>query len=495
MLELPHRHEPAISVCSEYTERPNSLDAPASEESEASRRSIARQRFKGAVRSVIMMQQQQAGQTPLYLRPFMPPRTPSFDRNSTTGMSPTRFSSIGLNTIRGQRVSTLIPKLKTLEPLQELANHTALVRHLQFSPNGKYLATSSWDRSSIIFRVGESFSTQAVLVHVRGFIGQVAWSATGMILLTRLTRGIKVWTEDGLCKRTIDRPHSVSSIAWLPNSETQFFSVEGSDVFKLDTQGKVLDSYHFGRIQLHNVAVTPDGQRLLGVGPLLAAPNGLHPSRTTRVEKRIIVFNIETRTFENQTPVVNDVRDITISKRGGNVLISFERKTPPQLWKMELVRDARGQPYAQVARLLLRHTYLPKAQVDFAGSSYFGGKEDQLVLCAGKSGDIHIWDRDSAALLHYIRPQTFGGDLTCVAWNHSTDEPFMFATGSHDGTVRIWTTPAGDRSSDDASYLERRTDAGVSDQSSPILSPPPVPGSSRREKAPTIRTTFSIGPG
>jgi hypothetical protein len=30
--------------------------------------------------------------------------------------------------------------------------------------------------------------------------------------------------------------------------------------------------------------------------------------------------------FKSQTPVVNDVRDITISKRGGNVLISFERK-------------------------------------------------------------------------------------------------------------------------------------------------------------------------
>ncbi|KAG1752309.1 uncharacterized protein EDB91DRAFT_1101781 [Suillus paluster] len=505
MIELPHHQEIAISVCSEYTERPNSMEGHPSEESDASRRAIARQRFKGAVRSVIMMQQQQAGQPHPYLRPFMPPRTPSFDRNSSGGMSPTRFSSLALNTIRGQRVSTLIPKLKTLEPLQDLSVHTALVRHLQFSPNGKYLATSSWDRSSVIFRVGESFSTQAVLVHVRGFIGQVAWSASGTILLTRLTRGLKVWTEDGLCKRTIDRPHSVSSIAWLPASETQFFSVEGSDVFKLDVQGRVLDSYHFGRIQLHNVAVTPDGQRLLGVGPLLAAPNGLHPSRTTRVEKRIIVFNVETRQFENQTPVVNDVRDITISKRGGNVLISFERKTPPQLWKMELVRDARDRehPYAQIARLLLRHTYLPKAHVDFAGPSYFGGKEDQLVLCAGKAGDIHIWDRDTAALLHYIRPQTFGGDLTCVAWNHSTDEPFMFATGSHDGTVRIWTTPAGDRSSDDASYLERRTDVGttVSDQyaSSPILGPPPVPqaGPSRRgrERAPTIRTTFTLSQG
>jgi WD40 repeat protein len=89
-----------------------------------------------------MMQQAQSGQMPLYLRPFMPPRTPSFDRTSATGMSPTRFSSIGLNTIRGQRVSTLIPKLKTLEPIQDISIHTALVRHLQFSPNGKYLATS-----------------------------------------------------------------------------------------------------------------------------------------------------------------------------------------------------------------------------------------------------------------------------------------------------------------------------------------------------------------
>ncbi|KAG1736997.1 WD40-repeat-containing domain protein [Suillus lakei] len=375
--------------------------------------------------SVIVMQQQQAG------RPLMPQRIPSFDWNSAVGMSPTRPSSVDLDAIRGPR-ATLIPKLKTLEPVQDLSTHTALVRHLQFSPSGKYLATSSWDRSS------DGFSIHAILVHVRGFIGQVAWSDSSTLLLTRLPRGIKVWTEDGLCKKTIERPHSVSSVVWLPANETQFFSVEGSRVLKL-----VLDSYHFGGIQLHNVAVTPDGQRLLGVGPLLAAPNGMHPSRTTRVEKCIVVFNIETRTFENQTPVFNDVRDITMSKRGGNVLISFEYKTPPQLWKMELVRDTkdRENPYAQTARLILRHMYEPIAHVDFVGPSYFGGMDDQLVLCAGKAGDIHIWERDTAILLHYIRPQVFGGDLTCVAWNHSTDDPLMLATGSHDGTVHIWKTP------------------------------------------------------
>lgn len=117
------------------------------------------------------------------------------------------------------------------------------------------------------------------------------------------------------------------------------------------------------------------------------------------------------------------------------------------------------------------------------------------------AGDIHIWERDTAILLHYVRPQPFGGDLTCIAWNYSTDDPFMLATGSHDGTVRIWTTPAGDRVSDDASYIEGRTDAGVSfsdhsvSASSSILGPVPTLGPSRRvrEKAPTIRTTFSQG--
>jgi len=143
-------------------------------------------------------------------------------------------------------------------------------------------------------------------------------------------------------------------------------------------------------------------------------------------------------------------------------------KAPPQLWKVETVKkqtDSPDAPPETIARLSLRHTYMPKASVDFAGPSYFGGKDDQLIVCAGKgqpslpllkwlidkffanvfihipytAGDIHIWDRESGALLHHVRAQMVGGDLTCVAWNPAAD-PFMFATGSHDGAVRIWTS-------------------------------------------------------
>lgn len=100
---------------------------------------------------------------------------------------------------------------------------------------------------------------------------------------------------------------------------------------------------------------------------------------------------------------------------------------------------------------------MPSADVDFAGTSYFGGKDDQIILCAGKSkfvwtsisitidilnaplpdGHIHIWDRESATLLHDLRAPD--GDLTGIAWNTVSDSP-MFATGSHNGAVKIWTS-------------------------------------------------------
>ena len=38
----------------------------------------------------------------------------------------------------------------------------------------------------------------------------------------------------------------------------------------------------------------------------------------------------------------------------------------------------------QTVKLSLRHTYIPKTAGDFAGPGSFGGRDDELVLCAGK---------------------------------------------------------------------------------------------------------------
>ncbi len=49
--------------------------------------------------------------------------------------------------LRSSRVAVLVPKLKSLETTQDLASHAGLVRHLQFSPDGNYLATARCVRS------------------------------------------------------------------------------------------------------------------------------------------------------------------------------------------------------------------------------------------------------------------------------------------------------------------------------------------------------------
>jgi len=119
------------------------------------------------------------------------------------------------------------------------------------------------------------------------------------------------------------------------------------------------------------------------------------------------------------------------------ILISYENEAPPQLWRMAMVKDGGG---SKDARLAYVRSYRPKGKVDFAGPSYFGGTtKDDLVLVPTKNAEILVWDRDTGTLLHTLKTKD-GGELTGVAWNYASDQ-FMLASASHDGTVRLWTTP------------------------------------------------------
>lgn len=92
--------------------------------------SPSRGRFAQAVRNVIRMQQ-----ATQLTRSFSPALLmPDGTRRQDTLPMPVPMQA--------SRVAGLVPKLRGLMPTQVLEAHQALVRHLQFSPNGKFLATS-----------------------------------------------------------------------------------------------------------------------------------------------------------------------------------------------------------------------------------------------------------------------------------------------------------------------------------------------------------------
>ncbi|KAF8708086.1 negative gluconeogenesis, partial [Rhizoctonia solani] len=389
-----------------------------------------------------------------------PPSPPVRSMSSPSVMSDSRHRrDSSEHELIPARIQTYVPMLRTLRSSQLLTEHVALVKHLQFSPDGKFLATCSWDRTALIWRVGAGpygeFELMHKLVHtarVGGFVGQVAWSPNGEQLLTKQLKSIKVWSsKTGVCERTIDQKRSVQAITWMPKGQ-RFLSIEwktessqadkrvqhaenilGSDLIVVSTDGTKLQEHHLPRLQVWDAAVVPDEERLVAVATLIRTEQERRPVKS-RHEKRILIYNLNTKEIENQVPLLQEVRDITLTEEGNYALVSYENKAPPQAWRIDKILREGKQ------RLVLAHTYFTKYPVDFAGPSYFGGVKDTFVLAASKSGEIYIWERSSGVLLHSLKAPD--QELTNLAWNHKSPSGFMFASAAHDGMVRIWTTTA-----------------------------------------------------
>lgn len=128
----------------------NSVDA-------ASTTSPARSRFTHAVRSVMMIQNMSGG----LASAFTSNRQRTTLRDPAGAAADVTKKELELDMARGSRVSVLVPKLKQLESVYDLMGHQALVKHLQFSPDGKLLATSRYSfcaRASLLGGVTDSRS-------------------------------------------------------------------------------------------------------------------------------------------------------------------------------------------------------------------------------------------------------------------------------------------------------------------------------------------------
>lgn len=179
-----------------------------------------------------------------------------------------------------------------------------------------------------------------------------------------------------------------------------------------------------------------------------------------------------TRFDNSRVPVLHEVRDITLARNDQVALVSYENKVsgPFVLGKFASLSNQLSRRHhlncgnsTQSRTLFGSHSDIRTCQRSLSISLALATSEARTtswysalervsggapvvkhglgqLTDTSLAGDIHIWDRESGTLLQHIRAQTVGGDLTCIAWNHAWDT-FMFATGSHDGGVRIWTTP------------------------------------------------------
>ncbi|BFZ54260.1 hypothetical protein PYCC9005_001293 [Savitreella phatthalungensis] len=345
----------------------------------------------------------------------------------------------------------------------QLMDQREEVWHVQFSPTGTFLATSSSDGTIIIYttrdwevlhvlnrRTTEQAQADRQANIWRGVTYVVFSPDESTLLACSQDPAIALWDiATGLRLNMISHTHRqpVSCAAFLPKSARSTGFVSGAldrQMNLYDMTGEVLHTWEPGRV--YDLKVSEDGRFLAVVAE----------------NNRVQVYDLESREMVNQMQSSWQLTCLTISKDSRRILLSCSplQDGPHHAHTTEV------QEYSLPDLKMLRR-YEGQKQGEFVIRSSYGGYDEQFVLSGSEDADVVIWHRLSETLIERVPGHT--KSVGCVVWNPAVDAEW--ASGSDDGTVRIWTIGSGPDSARNVSPPPPTKDA-------PAASSTPLPPAS-----------------
>ncbi|XP_022739195.1 WD repeat-containing protein 26-like [Durio zibethinus] len=294
------------------------------------------------------------------------------------------------------------------QTLQILQAHTDEVWFLQFSHNGKYLASSSNDKSAIIWEVdanGVSFKRK--LSGHQKPISSVSWSPDDHELLTcGVEEVVRRWdVPSGECLHVYEKAGlGMVSCGWSPDGKWIFSGVNDKSICMWELDGKELECWKGPRtLKISDLEITNDGKQIISICRERAI---LLLDREAKVERFI---------EEDQT-----ITSFSLSRDNRFLLVNLLNQEI-HLWNIEgdvkLVSKYRGH---KRTRFIIR--------------SCFGGLEQAFIASGSEDSLVYIWHRGRGELIEALPGHS--GAVSCVSWNPAN--PHMLASASDDRTIRIW---------------------------------------------------------
>ncbi|WP_055074966.1 WD40 repeat domain-containing protein [Pseudanabaena sp. 'Roaring Creek'] len=300
------------------------------------------------------------------------------------------------NYIEGRTFGRFWEVIYNIREANRLEGHSNGVRSVAFSPDGKIIASGSFDNSIKLWNL-EGKELQTLTGHSNG-VRSVAFSPDGKTIASgSFDKSIKLWNLEGKELRTLTgHSNAVLSIAFSPNGKTIASSSSDKTIKLWNLEGKELQMLNVHSTVL-SVTFSPDGK-------IIASGSS---------DKTIKLWNLEGKELQTLTGHSNDVLSVAFSP-DGKTIASGSDDNSIKLWNLE----------GKELQTLTGHSNKVRS-VAFS-------PDGKTIASSGFDKSIKLWNLEGKEL------QTLTGHSNRVRSITFSPDGKTIASGSSDKSIKLW---------------------------------------------------------
>jgi WD40 repeat protein len=327
---------------------------------------------------------------------------------------------------------------------RRVRGHSAAVVDAVFSPDGRTVATASFDKTVKLWDAGTGREVRTLAAEHDDNLTAIAYSTDGRMLAVGEFKGrIHIWDPaTGAELHTFTHDRQVSALAFSPDGTliaSASWDVGDQVVVRELATGAIRHRLAVGDMPATAIGFSRDG-RLLAAGG--TGVTFLWDAATGR----------QLHSLTGQDGIIHD-----LAFSAGGLLATASRKGTVRIWSAEDGRSVRTFTLAgpglsvafspddrliaytdgesgRLASAATGEPVLDLAESEAALASIaFSSDGSRLVTAGGKATEATLWDAASGRLLRVLGPRPIGLHALSFAGDGA-----RLATGDDDGTIRVW---------------------------------------------------------